>query len=100
MGVYMTKYYDVNYHNAMKRYDSEKAKTIIENKREELIAYGWFDYLMEGGVVSPDLSTIFIYSRAPYHGQYLQFRQELKKEFLKIVHDNNVQFEIKEVKST
>ena len=91
------RYYDEKYHKNLIIGNFEKLRNIAIEKAKELIDYGWIDMFLEGGVVSPDLSTIFIYGRSPYNGQYLQFRPELKTEFKKIIH-NAKAFEIVETK--
>lgn len=53
-----------------------------------LEALGWHNIMIEGGVVSPDNSTIFIYARSPYNGEIRQFStnyegfKKIRKEFL------------------
>jgi len=46
---------------------------------------GWIDVPLEGGVMSPDYSTLFIAFRTPYEGQLLQFRKDKIKEYNFIV---------------
>lgn len=58
---------------------------------------GWIEDAIEGGFVSPDMSTIYYYSRFPYNGQLVQFRgtsnareqfenikKKLSKDFIEI----------------
>lgn len=37
---------------------------------------GWINSMIEGGVVSPDGSTIFYYARSPYNGELEQFNRD------------------------
>lgn len=37
---------------------------------------GWVNFLLEGGYISPDFSTIFYYGRSPYEGQLIQFNKD------------------------
>lgn len=37
---------------------------------------GWINSILEGGYISPDLSTIFYYGRSPYEGQLIQFNKD------------------------
>lgn len=91
------KYYDKSYYSEMKKCNNEKATKCVNNKRKELINLCWLDYPAEGGIVSPDLSTMFMYDRSPLYGQYVMFSNLMKDDYLKLVRDNGAQFEIKEV---
>lgn len=46
---------------------------------------GWINDMMEGGYISPDLSTIFYYSRFPYVGQLIQFRANREDQYKSMV---------------
>lgn len=46
---------------------------------------GWINDLMEGGYISPDMSTIFYYSRFPYIGQLIQFRANREEDYNNII---------------
>lgn len=43
----------------------------IEKYRDKLLKDGWSDIPIEGGLISPDQSTLFIYNRSSYEGQLL-----------------------------
>lgn len=52
--------------------------------KDKLLEKGWIDIPIEGGLLSPDQSTLFIYSRHPYNGQFLQYKNELIGEYNKM----------------
>ncbi len=61
--------------------DSEDFSYLNRNKLsmeygDKLCKDGWIDSLLEGGYVSPDLSTIFYYARTPYEGQLVPFNKD------------------------
>jgi len=62
----------------------KKPKNLI-SYLENLKREGWIDVPLEGGVMSPDYSTLFIAFRTPYEGQLLQFRKDKIKEYNFIV---------------
>lgn len=52
---------------------------------EKLLNKGWLDSRgYEGGVISPDFSSIYITNRSPYEGELLQFSQHKEAEYLKL----------------
>lgn len=62
-------------------------KITLEEYEKISIAYiekvkkqGWRDVPIEGGYVSPDNSTIYIYSRSPYYGQLLNYYRPNSEE--------------------
>lgn len=68
----------------------------IEYKEYEKIAWeyskkmekqGWINLPIEGGYMSPDCSTLYIYNRSPYYGELLQFSKNSEKEYKKICDD-------------
>lgn len=52
---------------------------------ESLKQQGWTEAMLEGGVESPDGSTLFVVSRNPYKGQLLSLRKDIVNEFNIIV---------------
>lgn len=92
------KYYDVVYYKKIRIQNQYSGRDeILKRKAQELVDYGWFCDEKEGGVISPDYSTIFYY-RTHLAGQYAMFSRNKKKEFEKIVVHNSRLFEIKGVK--
>ena len=66
----------------------------VEEFRKQLEENGWYENILEGGMISPDESTIFYYNREPYVGmldlydnnkieEYDNMCKELKKYFTK-----------------
>lgn len=49
---------------------------IIHDYALKLEESGWINSMIEGGVVSPDGSTIFYYARSPYNGELEQFNRD------------------------
>ena len=46
---------------------------------------GWIMNYIEGGCISPDFSTIFIFNRDPYWGELMQFSPKMELEFSIVV---------------
>lgn len=67
-----------------KFYETQKKETLMEYGRQ-LNQKGWLHCMMEGGYLSPDESTLFIYNRAPYYGQLLQYAADKESEYLAMV---------------
>lgn len=59
----------------------------VQKYKQHLENIGWMDNIMEGGMVSPDSSTIFIYSRAPYIGQLMPFMPTYVNYYNNIVNE-------------
>lgn len=62
----------------------------LNRYEQKLLAQGWQISIGEGGVISPDGSTVLYTSRSPYHGQLFQNSREgeesfelIKNEFIK-----------------
>lgn len=53
----------------------------IEDFGNYLKEQGWIEDIMEGGIISPNLSTIYYTSREPYIGQLLQFSPNKKQQY-------------------
>lgn len=71
------------YKDISKQYD--EADNLVYDYRRLLIQEGWIDFPQEGGVISPDHSTLFITTRIPYNGQLLLYTENKKDEYLLIV---------------
>ena len=71
----------------LKSYKENRNKGALYNYCTLLEQKGWRDYILEGGYVSPDWSTIFVYGRAPYEGQLMQYSEDREDEFLAIVQE-------------
>lgn len=48
--------------------------------------YGWKNSIMQGGIISPDGSTIFYYDRSPYNGELEQFSKD-RENYEKIINE-------------
>ena len=57
---------------------SEIRKSLIEEYEKKLLDNGWKLCISEGGVVSPDLTTIFYTDRQPYVGQIMSYSVDQK----------------------
>lgn len=64
--------------------DYKMFKEEINKCTEKLINKGWEDIIYEGGVVSPDKSTLFIYNRSPYNGQLIQYKANVENKYNEI----------------
>ena len=67
-----------------KFHETWKQETLMEYG-ELLGQNGWTLCIMEGGYLSPDRSTLFIYGRSPYYGQLLQYAADKESEYLAMV---------------
>lgn len=54
---------------------------------KKLESEGWTVCPIEGGCLSPDLSTIYIYHRDPYEGQLLNFLRDTEEDYKRICND-------------
>lgn len=86
------------FRNNILKQNYSKAENSLFDYGEELEKQGWINDMMEGGYISPDLSTIFYYNRIPYKGQLIQFRPNIKDKFDKIVESLKEDFIILEGK--
>lgn len=64
--------------------DTKSYNEEIKKYRDKFLKDGWIDIPIEGGLLSPDGSTLFIYNRSPYEGQLLQYEYESNEEYNKI----------------
>lgn len=71
------------YKDNISKQDTTSAKVELFNYVRQLEQKGWIDDMMEGGVISPDISTIFYYNRKPYIGQLAQFRANAREQYRK-----------------
>lgn len=62
----------------------EEYKKICWDYGRKLGEKGWTRCMIEGGYISPDNSTIYIYNRSPYEGQLLNFIPNTKKQYEEI----------------
>lgn len=70
----------------LKKYkENNYSSEVAWNYAVELESKGWINDMLEGGVISPDTSTIFYYSRTPYTGQLLKFKPNKNEQYDKIV---------------
>lgn len=67
-----------------KFYESPK-KEILWDYGKQLGEKGWIHCILEGGYLSPDESTLFIYNRSPYYGQLLQYAADTQSEYQDMV---------------
>lgn len=67
-----------------KEKDFYKKKSIIFEYGWYLESLGWTNYMEEGGVVSPDRSTVFYYGKVPYNGQLFRFSPTGEEGYQKI----------------
>ena len=63
----------------------KEAKEFLLSYRDRLKQEGWIDVPMEGGITSPDGSTLFVISRSPYNGQLLSLSEGKINEYNLIV---------------
>lgn len=69
----------------LKKCKDNYSSDIAVDYGEKLEKEGWINDMMEGGYISPDLSTIFYYSRFPYIGQLIQFRANRREDYENMV---------------
>ena len=62
----------------------EEYRKICRNYGEKLESEGWKLSVIEGGCISPDMSTIYIYFRDPYEGELLNFIPNTEEQYEKI----------------
>ena len=62
----------------------EEYRKICRTYGEKLEKDGWILSVIEGGCISPDRSTIYIYFRDPYEGELLNFIPNTEKQYEKI----------------
>lgn len=64
---------------------SQNATMVADNFLCEWLLYfstkGWTDNKERGGLVSPDNSSIFIYSNSKHKAELMQYKRGMKKEF-------------------
>lgn len=71
-----------------KKITIEEYEKISWNYIEKVKKQGWRDVPIEGGYVSPDNSTIYIYNRSPYYGQLLNYyRPNSDEDYKKICNE-------------
>ena len=54
---------------------------VLNEYENKLVKQGWKLSIGEGGVISPDGSTVLYTNRPPYHGQLFQNSREGEKSF-------------------
>lgn len=54
---------------------------VLNEYENKLVKQGWKLSIGEGGVISPDGSTVLYTNRSPYHGQLFQNSREGEKSF-------------------
>lgn len=69
----------------LKKCKDNYSSDIAVDYGKKLEKEGWINDMMEGGYISPDLSTIFYYSRFPYIGQLIQFRANRREDYENMV---------------
>ncbi len=78
-----------NYKNLTDKMEYNKnyneAEKLLYEYEELLKLQGWSEIITEGGVMSPDGSTLFIVSRSPYNGQLLPLSQSMVNSYNTIV---------------
>lgn len=69
---------------------AEMRGEVLNEYERELLKKGWTLSIGEGGLISPDKSTVLYLYRSPYHGQLFPLSQEgeqsfelIKNEFIK-----------------
>ena len=60
---------------------AEMRREALNRHEQKLLAQGWHLSIGEGGVISPDDSTVFYTTRSPYHGQLFQNSREGEKGY-------------------
>lgn len=86
------------FRNNIFKQNYSKAENSLFEYGKELESKGWINDMMEGGYISPDLSTIFYYNRIPYKGQLIQFRPNSKDKYNQIVESLKEDFSMLEDK--
>lgn len=71
----------------LERFIRTKDYSTLEDFSHYLDNLGWIDSKLEGGMISPDYSTIFIYNRSPYYGQLIQFGRNKEKDYYKTINN-------------
>jgi len=71
----------------LKSYKKTNDKRKLFEFGESLEQKGWKLNITEGGYLSPDASTMFIFCRSPYYGELLQQSQSKETEYNKCVSD-------------
>ena len=78
-GIFLRKYYESLMTKSVPyTQTSEIRKSLIEEYEKKLLDSGWKLCISEGGVVSPDLTTIFYTCRQPYIGQIMSYSVDHK----------------------
>lgn len=67
------------------KHSKSDTEELLYEYAESLKQQGWTEAMREGGVESPDGSTLFVVSRNPYKGQLLSLRKDMVNEFNIIV---------------
>lgn len=67
-----------------KKITLDEYKKICWDYGRKLEENGWKVCPIEGGCLSPDISTIYIYNRSPYEGELLNFIPNTEDEYKKI----------------
>ena len=60
---------------------AEMRREALNRYEQKLLVQGWQISIGEGGVISPDVSTVLYMTRYPYHGQLFQNSREGEKSF-------------------
>lgn len=66
------------------RMSSKEYEKICWDYGKKLEEAGWKECPIEGGCLSPDISTIYIYNRSPYEGELINFIRNTEEEYKKI----------------
>lgn len=78
-GVFLRKYYESLMDKSVPyTQTSEIRKSLIDEYEKKLLDSGWKLCISEGGVVSPDLTTIFYTDRQLYVGQIMSYSFDQK----------------------
>lgn len=64
---------------------SDEVDKLLYEYLKVLKQQGWIDAISEGGVMSPDRSTLFVVSRSPYNGQLLPLSENNASAYNAIV---------------
>lgn len=80
MGVILKSYSLID-----KKNSGNDSNNLLYEYAELLKKSGWTEAMLEGGVESPDGSTLFVVSRNPYKGQLLSLSQSLISSYSDIV---------------
>ena len=60
---------------------AETRGEVLREQERKLTKEGWRLSIGEGGIVSPDGSTVLYLTKSPYHGQLFQLSREGEQEF-------------------